>query len=403
MDRDPERTQVGIVGAGPAGLVLAHLLHLRGVDSVVLELRSRSYVEQRVRAGVLEQGTVDLLVESGVGERLRREGLVHHGIELRFDGRGHRIPFDALTGGRGIAIYGQQEVVKDLIRARVATGRPLLFEVEDVALDGLESERPTIRFRHEGRPTTLRCDFVAGCDGFHGVSRPSVPANALTFYTRHYPFAWLGILAEVAPSAEEIVYAYHDRGFALHSMRSPSLSRLYVQCDPDDDPDEWPDARIWEELHVRLARKGWTLKEGPIVEKGVAELRSFVAEPMQYGRLFLAGDAVHIVPATGAKGLNLAVADVRVLADALVAWYREGDDGPLRGYSMACLRRVWRAEHFSWWMTSMLHRFPDHDPFQRKLQRAQLEYVCTSRAAAASLAENYVGLRWDEAGREEGP
>jgi p-hydroxybenzoate 3-monooxygenase len=389
---DLERTQVGIVGAGPAGLVLAHLLHLRGVDSVVLESRSRQYVEQRVRAGVLEQGTVDLLVESGLAERLLRERLVHHGIELRFDGRGHRIPFDELTGGRGITIYGQQELVKDLIEARHGTGRPLLFEVDDVEVSDLDSTSPVISFRHEGRRRDLRCDFIAGCDGHHGVCRDAVPAGALTFYTRRYPFAWLGILAEVAPSTEEIVYAYHDRGFALHSMRSPAVSRLYLQCDPDDDLEEWTDRRVWDELQVRLARDGWSLAEGPILEKGIADVRSFVTEPMQFGRLFLAGDAVHIVPPTGAKGLNLAVADVRVLADALGAWFESKDEEPLRAYSATCLRRVWRAEHFSWWMTSMLHRFPGDDEFQAKLQRAQLQYVCSSRAAATSLAENYVGL-----------
>jgi p-hydroxybenzoate 3-monooxygenase len=388
------RVQVGIVGAGPAGLVLGHLLHLAGIDSVILEARSRAYVEQRVRAGVLEQGTVDLLIEMGVGDRLKREGLVHHGIELRFDGRGHRIPFDRLTGGRGITIYGQQEVVKDLIAARYQTGEPLLFEVEDVTVNELETERPTLRFRHEEESHQLECDFIAGCDGFHGVCRESVPNGELTFYTRIYPFAWLGILATVAPSTDELVYAYNDRGFALHSLRSPELSRLYVQCSPDDELDEWPDERIWEELHLRLARDdGWTLKEGPIIEKGIAEMRSFVAEPMQFGRLYLAGDAVHIVPATGAKGLNLAVADVRILAQGIERWYRNHDETLLRGYSQMCLRRVWRAQHFAWWMTDMLHRFDDDvSGFRAKLQRSQLEYVCSSTPAATTLAENYVGL-----------
>jgi p-hydroxybenzoate 3-monooxygenase len=388
------RTQVGIVGAGPAGLVLGQLLHLSGIDSVVLESRTRDYVEKRVRAGVLEQTTVDLLVEMGVGERLKREGLVHHGIELRFDGRGHRIPFDELAGGRGITIYGQQEVIKDLIRARLEVGQPLLFECEAVGLDQLESDRPKIRFKHQGEPRAIECDFIAGCDGFHGVSRGSVPEGTFTFFSRTYPFAWLGILAEVAPSTEELIYAYNDRGFALHSLRSPELSRLYVQCDPDDELDQWPDERIWEELHVRLARNdGWSLKEGPIIEKGIADMRSFVAEPMQYGRLYLAGDAVHIVPATGAKGLNLAVADVRVLAAAFVKWFCNRDDSGLKAYSTTCLRRVWRAQHFAWWMTEMLHRFPDEEGGLRaKLQRSQLEYVCSSRAAATSLAENYVGL-----------
>ena len=388
------RTQIGIVGAGPAGLVLGQLLHLNGIDSIVLEARGRDHVEKRVRAGVLEQTTADLLVEMGAGERLKREGLVHHGIELRFDGRPHRIPFDELAGGRGITIYGQQEVVKDLIKARLDAGDPLLFECADVDIHELTSERPTIHFTHEGDQHVLECDFIAGCDGFHGVSRDSVPEGELTFFTRRYPFGWLGILAEVAPSTEELIYAYHDRGFALHSLRSPQLSRLYVQVDPNDDIAEWPDERIWEELHVRLARDDdWALTEGPIIEKGITDMRSFVAEPMQYGRLFLAGDAVHIVPATGAKGLNLAVADVRILTTALIAWYRNGDDSGLRDYSRTSLRRVWRTQHFAWWMTDMLHRFPDdEDGFRAKLQRAQLEYVCSSRAAATTLAENYVGL-----------
>jgi p-hydroxybenzoate 3-monooxygenase len=388
------RTQVGIVGAGPAGLVLGHLLGLAGIDSVILEARDRDYLERRVRAGVLEQGTVDLLMETGVGERLKREGLVHHGIELRFGGRGHRIPFDALTGGRGITIYGQQEVVKDLIAARLESGRPLLFDVDDVAIEDLEGDLPTLRFRQDGASHILRCDFIAGCDGFHGMSRQSVPEGRLTLYTRRYPFAWLGVLAEVAPSTEELIYAYNERGFALHSLRSPELSRLYVQCGPEDELEEWPDQRIWDELHLRLVREdGWSLREGPIIEKGIAEMRSFVSEPMQYRRLFLAGDAVHIVPATGAKGLNLAVADVRTLAEGLESWYRRHDDALLRDYSRVCLRRVWRAQHFAWWMTEMLHRFPDDASGVRaKLQLSQLEYVCTSKAAATTLAENYVGL-----------
>jgi p-hydroxybenzoate 3-monooxygenase len=386
------RTQVGIVGAGPAGLVLSHLLQREGIESVVLENRSREYVERRVRAGVLEQGTVDLLTELGLADRLHREGLVHQGIELRFDGQGHRIPFEELAEGRAITIYGQQEVVKDLIAARLDSDGPLLFEVDDVSLRGIDSDEPSIRFTHEGTEKELRCDAIAGCDGFHGVCRPSVPDGVLSFNQLDYPFAWLGILAQVAPSTEELIYAPHERGFALHSLRSPELSRLYVQCDPEDSLEQWPDERIWEELHLRLARDdGWTLKEGPVIEKGIAPLRSFVAQPMQYGRLYLAGDAVHIVPATGAKGLNLAVADVQVLGEALARYLKGGDDSLLEGYSDACLRRVWRVQHFSWWMTWMLHRFPDDDGFTRGLRRAQLEYVCSSRAAAATLAENYVG------------
>jgi p-hydroxybenzoate 3-monooxygenase len=387
------RTQVGIVGAGPAGLVLSHLLAREGIESVVLEDRSREYVEKRVRAGVLEQGTVDLLTELGLADRLHREGLVHQGIELRFDGKGHRIPFEELAEGKAITIYGQQEVVKDLIAARFDADGPLLFEVDDVTLHGIDSDQPSLRFTHEGSEKELRCDAIAGCDGFHGVCRPSVPEGVLSLNQLEYPFAWLGILAEVAPSTEELIYAPHERGFALHSLRSPELSRLYVQCDPEDSLDQWPDERIWEELHLRLARDdGWTLKEGPVIEKGIAPLRSFVAQPMQYGRLYLAGDAVHIVPATGAKGLNLAVADVQVLGEALSKYLKGGDDSLLEAYSGACLRRVWRVQHFSWWMTWMLHRFPDDDGFARGLRRAQLEYVCSSRAAAATLAENYVGL-----------
>lgn len=387
-------TQVGIVGAGPAGLLLAHLLHLQGIESVVLEARSREYVEARVRAGVLEQTTVDLLDAAGVAERLHREGLVHHGLELRFDGRGHRIDFAELTGGRAITVYGQQEVVKDLIAARLDAGGELRFEVSDVSLHDLESDRPLIRFGHDGAEHELRCDVIAGCDGFHGISRPTVPEDGLRIYEREYPFAWLGILAEVAPSSEELIYCHHDRGFALHSMRSPTLTRLYLQCAPDDDIEQWPDERIWEELQTRFATADgdFVLEQGPLVEKGITPMRSFVAEPLRHGRLFLAGDAAHIVPPTGAKGLNLAAADVRVLSEALGAWYEHGDESGLDAYSDTCLRRVWRVQHFSWWMTSMLHRFAGDDLFEPQLQRSQLHYVVSSRAAATTLAENYVGL-----------
>jgi p-hydroxybenzoate 3-monooxygenase len=374
--------------------VLAHLLHLEGIDSIVLEDRSREYVEQRIRAGVLEQGTVDLLNQIGVGDRLQREGLVHDGIELQFAGTRHRIDFPSLTGGRRITVYGQQEVVKDLITARLATGRPLLFEVAEVRVHAFESESPVVRFRHQGEEVELGCDFIAGCDGFHGVCRNSIPVGVLTSFDREYPFAWLGILAAAPPSNEELIYAYHERGFALHSMRSPTLTRLYLQVRPDEDLDEWPDDRIWEELERRLGLEGWTLNTGEILEKGITGLRSYVVEPMRYGRLFLAGDAAHIVPATGAKGLNLAVADVRLLAAALAAWYRDGDGSLLDRYSSDALRRVWRAEHFSWFMTSMLHRPEDGDPFDVKLQLSQLAYVCSSEKAAASLAENYVGLEY---------
>jgi p-hydroxybenzoate 3-monooxygenase len=386
------RTQVGIVGAGPAGLMLAQLLQLQGIDAVVLEARSREHVEQRIRAGVLEQGTVDLLDAAGVGERMRREGLVHHGVELQFNGERHRIPLSELTGGRTIVVYGQTEVVKDLIAARLASGAPLLFDVSGATVHDLDSERPLIRYEHDGRRHELECDFIAGCDGFHGVCRATIPQAALRTYAREYPFGWLGILAAVAPACEELIYAHHERGFALYSLRSPELSRLYVQCRPDEDIGEWPDERIWEELQLRLGLEGWAVAEGPVLEKGVTGMRSFVAEPMRYGRLYLAGDAAHIVPPTGAKGLNLAIADVRILAEALASWHATGSLALLDAYSETCLRRVWRAEHFSWWMTSMLHRPPGDDPFEQKLQLSQLRHVVSSRAAATMLAENYVGL-----------
>jgi p-hydroxybenzoate 3-monooxygenase len=386
------RTQVGIIGAGPAGLVLAHLLHLQGIESVVLEARDRAYVQQRVRAGVLEQNTVDLLRAAGVSERLDREGIVHHGIELRFDGEGHRIAMSDLTGGRAIWIYGQQEVVKDLIAAREATGAPLRFEVGDVEVHDVDGEAPSITYKTvDGVAETLECDVIAGCDGFHGICRPAVGADRLRVAEREYPFGWLGILADVAPSTDELIYAYHDRGFAMHSLRSPTVSRLYLQVDPGDDIANWPDDRIWEELHTRMEAPGWSLTEGPIVEKGITPMRSFVAAPMRRGRLFLAGDAAHIVPPTGAKGLNLAVNDVRVLADALVAWYAGGSTTGLDAYSDTCLARVWRVQDFSTYMTTLLHRL-DGDAFDAGLQRARLRYVTTSEAAARSLAENYVGL-----------
>ncbi|MEV0389803.1 4-hydroxybenzoate 3-monooxygenase [Nonomuraea sp. NPDC050643] len=382
------RTQVGIIGAGPAGLLLSHLLHLRGISSVVLEKRSRDYVERRVRAGVLEQGTVDTLVAAGVGDRLRREGLPHHGIELRYGGAGHRIPFEKLVPGRSITVYGQQEVVKDLIAARLAAGGDVRFEVEDVAVHGLDAQ-PYLTFGGE----RLDCDVIAGCDGFHGVSRPSIPEGVLSVFERDYPFAWLGILARVAPSSEELIYTRTERGFALHSMRSPTVSRFYLQVPADARVEDWPDERIWAELKARLESvPGFTLSTGEITEKGVTPMRAFVAEPMQYGRLYLAGDAAHIVPPTGAKGLNLAVADVRVLTEALAAYYADGSAELLDGYSQACLRRVWRAQHFSWWMTTLLHTFEDDDPYGRRLQLSYLDYVTSSEAAATTLAENYVGM-----------
>ncbi len=390
------RTQVGIVGAGPAGLVLSHLLHLRGIESIVLEAQSRQYVEERLRAGLLEQGTVDLLVEMGVGERLTRQGLVHHGIKLRFGGRDHRIDFDALTGGRTITIYAQHEIIRDLIGARLAAGGQVLFEVDDVRVHDFDGRKPTIRFRKDGEKQELACDFIAGCDGFHGVCRPSLPAGLLTVFERVYPFAWLGILADAPPSYEELIYCYHERGFALLTMRSLRISRLYLQCAPEEDLANWPDQRIWQELVTRLATDdGWTLTEGPITQKGITAMRSFAVEPMQYGRLFLAGDAAHIVPPTGAKGLNLAVADVRVLARAIAEFYASGRHDLLDKYSATCLRRVWKVQRFSWWMTSLLHRFDGDNAFDQRRQLAELDYVTSSRAAAQTLAENYVGLPFD--------
>jgi len=388
------RTQVGIVGAGPAGLFLAQLLHMQGIESVVLEAQTREYCEERVRAGVLEHGTTDLLIEMGVGERMKRQGLVHYGVELRFNRRGHRIDFKDLTG-RGIMVYAQHEVIKDLVQARLEAGGPILFEANDVSLHDLDKPNPRIRYKKDGQEAELTCDFIAGCDGFHGVSRPSVPEGVLTAYERIYPFAWLGILAEAPPSSEELIYAYHERGFALLSMRSPQIGRLYVQCRPDEDIHEWSDDRIWGELHTRLASDGWKLTEGPIIQKNIAAMRSFVIEPMQYGNLFLAGDAAHIVPPTGAKGLNLAVSDVRVLARGLAQFYRSGSRALLDKYSQICLRRVWKVQRFSWWMTSMLHLFPESNPFDQRRQIAELDYVTSSRAASLSLAENYVGLPMD--------
>ncbi len=390
------KTQVGIVGAGPAGLLLSHLLYLQGIESVVLEGRSREYVEERVRAGILEQGTVDLLNETGVGARMMRQGLVHHGIELQFARERHRIDFQDLTGGKSVMVYAQHEVIKDLIEARVAAQGQLWFEVEDVAVSGLDSASPRIRFKKDGTAQELSCDFIAGCDGFHGVCRPSIPVGLLKTFERIYPFAWLGILAQAPPSSKELIYAYHERGFALLSMRSREVSRLYVQCPPDEDISNWPDKKIWQELRTRLeCVEGWKLVDGPVMQKGITGMRSFVVEPMQYGRLFLAGDSAHIVPPTGAKGLNLATADIRVLARALGEFYVSGKMELLDSYSATCLRRVWKVQRFSWWMTSMLHRFSEDNAFDQRRQLAELDYVTSSRAASISLAENYVGLPMD--------
>ncbi|MGW5693063.1 4-hydroxybenzoate 3-monooxygenase [Streptomyces sp. GMR22] len=385
-------TRVAIVGAGPGGLLLSHLLQLAGVDSIVLERRSRTYVERRVRAGLLEGGTVDFLREAGLADRLDREGLVHEGFVFRFGARAHRMPFTELTG-RTVHMYGQQELVKDLIRARTAAGARLWFDVPDVELRGLETDTPAVRCTMAGQPVEIACDFVAGCDGFHGVSRRSVPPGALTTYERTYPYAWLGVLAQAPPAAEELIYAVHGRGFALHSMRSPAVSRLYLQVEAGESVENWPDERIWKELHTRLDIDGAPeLAEGPVLEKSCVALRGFVTEPMSYGRLFLAGDAAHIVPPTAAKGLNLAVADIKVLAAAFREFYETGDRGPLDGYSAACLPGVWQAQEFSDWMSRLLHRPTEGPVFDERLQRARLEAVVGSPAAARNFAENYVGL-----------
>ncbi|HVF64062.1 MAG TPA: 4-hydroxybenzoate 3-monooxygenase [Casimicrobiaceae bacterium] len=383
---------VGIIGAGPAGLLLSHLLAREGIASIIVEARSRRYCEERVRAGVLEQQTVDLMNETGVGERMRREGLTHDGIRLRFGGQTCRIDLATLTQGKRVTVYGQHEVVKDLIRARFENGGRILFEATNATLRDIDGSHPSIRCTHDGREIDIACEFVAGCDGFHGISRSSIPADALRVYERAYPFAWLGILAEAAPVSEELIYALHDDGFALLSMRSRKLTRLYLQCTPDEDVDEWSDARIWEALHRRLADAEERINEGPILQKGVTPMRSFVVEPMQWNRLFLAGDAAHIVPPTGAKGMNLAVADVRILARAFGDYFRRQREDSLASYSAACLHRIWKAQRFSWWMTSMLHRFDGDGAFDRRRQLAELEYIAGSRAAQTALAENYVGL-----------
>jgi p-hydroxybenzoate 3-monooxygenase len=386
------RTQVGIVGGGPAGLLLSHLLALRGIDSVLIEIRSREYCEARQRAGVLEDGSVALLRSAGLADRLDRQGLVHGGIYLQFDGQRRHVDFRHLTGGRTVTVYAQTEVVKDLIARRLADGGTLEFSVTDTEVAGLDTDQPLLRYTDSaGHRHEVACDAIAGCDGFHGICRPAIPAGVLTTWERDYPYAWLGILADVPPSTDELIYAHHPHGFALHSLRSLSTSRLYLQVSPDEDIAAWPDERIWAELARRFELRGWALREGPVLDKGITPMRSFVAAPMRYGRLFLAGDAAHIVPPTGAKGLNLALADVAVLAPALDALLH-GDDQPAAGYSASCLQRVWRSTHFSWWMTTMLHRSPGADEMEIQLQLSQLRYVVSSRAAATSLAENYTGF-----------
>ncbi|KFG75137.1 4-hydroxybenzoate 3-monooxygenase [Streptomyces mutabilis] len=386
------RTTVGIIGAGPAGLLLARLLHNAGIESVVLESRDRAYVERRQRAGILEQGTVDVLRAAGA-ERMDREGLRHDGIELRFDRRRHRVDFPALTGGKSVMVYAQTEVCKDLIALQLKEGGPLLFEAEALAVEGAETDHPRVRFRHKGVEDVLECDYVVGCDGFWGVARAVVPAGRSSTFERTYPFGWLGILADVPPSHDELVYARHDRGFALLSMRSPSVSRLYLQVPADTDADGWSDEEIWTELERRFETDDdWTLRRGPITQKSVTPMRSYVHEPMRHGRLFLAGDAAHIVPPTGAKGLNLAVGDVVTFVRALTHRRETGSAELLDAYSATCLRRVWQAERFSYDMTTLLHRAPDATPFEDRLQLARLERIASSRAAETDLAEAYTGF-----------
>ena len=390
------RTQVGIVGAGPAGLFLALLLQRAGIDCIVLEARSRDYVESRVRAGVLEQGTVDLMADLGVDDRLRRECMIDEALDIRFSGKLIHLDLPGLSGGKLVHIYGQQEVVKDLIAANLARGVPVQFEAEATAIEGLDGETPVVRFSRKGEQMSLTCDIVAGCDGFHGVCRAAIPEDVLAIYDREFPFGWLGIMSQ-SPPIPEMTYVNHERGFALASRRSPHVSRLYLQCATDDDIDNWPDARIWDELHIRLGDEARTeLHEGRIFQKGITPCRSFVLAPMRYGRMFLAGDACHIVPPTGAKGLNLAVADVRVLARALIDFLKKGTAERLERYSDTCLKRVWKVVRYSTYMTTLLHRPPDQTRFDREIQLAELNYVLTSRAAATTIAENYVGLPFEE-------
>lgn len=390
------RTQVGIIGCGPAGLFLAHLLHRMGVESVILENKSREYVEERVRAGVLESGTVDVMEQMGLADRLKRERMIDEGLDIRFNGKKVWLPFSELAGGRNVSIYGQQEVVKDLIAARLKDGGQILFEAEATGIDGIETDRPKVRFKHNGKDDVLECDFIAGCDGFYGVSRPAMPRSVITEYDREYSFAWFGVLSH-SPPIKEMTYSNNERGYALCSRRSPKVSRHYIQVPSDTDPDSWSDAQFWDELHKRMDDEGvGEIIEGEIFQKNVAPLRSFVASPMQHGRLFLAGDAVHIVPPTGAKGLNLAVADVRVLSMGLEEFYKKGKMDRLNRYSEVCLRRVWKTIRFSNYMTNLLHRFPEHTAFDRQLQLAELEYLSTSRAAGATICENYVGLPFED-------
>ncbi|MCY7857871.1 4-hydroxybenzoate 3-monooxygenase [Bacillus sonorensis] len=388
------RTQIGIIGAGPAGLMLAHLLNRRGIESVIIESRSREEIERTIRAGVLEQMTVDLLNETGAGERMMKMGMFHKGIEIRFNGKRRRIDMHELTGGKYVTIYPQHEVIKDLISARVKSGGEMYFSVSNVRLSDLDTAEPTITYLNENQEEEeIICDYIAGCDGFHGPSRQSIPADIRREYQKIYPYSWLGILAEAPPSAPELIYAHHEDGFALHSTRTPEIQRFYLQVDPADCIEDWSDERIWEKLRLRLSTDDeWRLIEGPVIQKNIVPMRSFICDPMQYGRLFLAGDAAHIVPPTGAKGLNLAMADVQVLAGALHDYYANGETRRLERYSAVCLRRIWKAERFSWYMTSMLHRHHHDSPFDYQIQLAELDHATSSKAAAQSLAENYVGL-----------
>ena len=386
------RTQVAIIGAGPAGLLLAHLLHRAGIDAVLLERQSADYVLGRIRAGVLEAGSVDLLKDAGLGERLSREGLPHHGVELSFAGARHRIDFADLVG-RTVTVYGQTEVTRDLMQARAACGALTVYEAQDVVLEGLQTQRPTVRYRRDDVEHLIECDWVAGCDGYHGVSRASIPADALRTFERVYPFGWLGVLSETPPVSDELIYANHPRGFALCSMRSRTRSRYYIQCGLNERVEDWSDARFFDELRQRLdTPAAQALITGPSIEKSIAPLRSFVAEPMRFGRLCLAGDAAHIVPPTGAKGLNLAMADIRVLSDALIDHYRRGNTDQLDRYSEQCLQRVWDVVRFSWWFTLLMHQFPDTDPFSRKIHDAELRRLVHSRAAATAFAQSYIGM-----------
>ncbi len=390
------KTQVGIIGAGPAGLLLSHMLHLQGIESFIIEQRSREDIEATIKAGVLEHPTVELLKQIGVGERMVKEGYVHNGIELSFGGKRHRIDLPELTGGKSITVYPQHEVIKDLVAAVLANGTTIEFGVSDVSLHDLESTQPGIRYTKNGEAQEIRADFIGGCDGFHGPSRQAIPANLREEHTKVYPCGWFGILCEAPPSSDELIYAQSDRGFVLVSTRTPTVQRLYFQCDPKDSVDNWSDERIWAEFRARLANDdGWEIKEGPIFQKGIIAMRSFVCETMQHGRLFLAGDSAHIVPPTGAKGLNLAAGDVVLLTRAISDFYRNNNQEGLAGYSTRAVKRVWRGEHFSWWMTNMLHDFEGEDTITRRFRRSQLEYVVSSRAAAASLAENYVGVPFE--------